>query len=178
MVSAAELRQYIRVLPFLRPDHCADLVEQSIGSPHWRPARIMNRLGNSVAAEYRTCSVLHASESFLRPIIDACSQRVRDLTSASASPELVDFQFVRYTVGQRFDAHRDSIHGYPHGRKLSVVVYLNDGFEGGRTEFPEADVAIEPVAGHALIFPSAMLHRGEPVTAGTKYALVFWLQHV
>lgn len=84
------------------------------------------------------------------------------------------FRLYRYRVGQRFAPHMD--HWYqPSPRRitlLTVLVYLNGGFEGGSTRFHEqlSDVVV-PVPGRAAVFQHKVRHEGEPVEAGTKYAL-------
>ena len=53
-------------------------------------------------------------------------------------------------------------------RRLSVSIYLNDDYEGG--EFELKDIGIWRFkAGTAIIFPSAIQHRGLMVTKGKKY---------
>lgn len=80
----------------------------------------------------------------------------------------------RYAPGQRFAPHMD--HWYqPSARAitlLTVLVYLNDGFEGGATRFAEQlDAVVVPAAGQAALFQHKVRHEGEPVRSGTKYAL-------
>lgn len=84
---------------------------------------------------------------------------------------------LRYREGQHYDWHVDAdlaAHAESHNRHLSVVLYLNDDFEGGATEF--IDGARKPLPGQALIFPSNwnFLHSAQPVKKGTKYAIVTW----
>jgi len=52
---------------------------------------------------------------------------------------------------------------------LTFMVYLNDGFEGGSTDFGWESV--QPVQGRALVFPHRLRHRGAVVGAGVKYVL-------
>ncbi len=87
------------------------------------------------------------------------------------------FRVYRYQVGQRFRWHRDGHYERPRrlGQPLScshfsLLLYLNDDFEGGRTEF-RPEVRIEPKTGSALLFPHAVLHQGARVEAGCKYLL-------
>lgn len=58
---------------------------------------------------------------------------------------------------------------------MTLMVYLNDGFEGGRTRFDFADepepISVSPVAGCALAFMHDRLHEGEAVKSGAKYVL-------
>jgi prolyl 4-hydroxylase len=49
------------------------------------------------------------------------------------------------------------------------MIYLNDGFEGGDTEFRTEFV--KPQAGMALVFPHRVAHQGSAIVRGTKYVL-------
>jgi len=80
-------------------------------------------------------------------------------------------RFYRYAAQQQFDWHYDGSVCLEDGRQsmLTFMVYLNDGFEGGVTEFRWDTV--RPVQGTALVFPHNFMHRGAPVTGGLKYVL-------
>lgn len=81
------------------------------------------------------------------------------------------FRFYRYHPGQRFYWHIDG----PYRRniseqsRLTLMIYLNEGFEGGTTGFREHEVV--PVRGSALIFDHALRHCGAEVTDGVKYVM-------
>lgn len=84
---------------------------------------------------------------------------------------------LRYKDGQKYDWHSDAsyrVEDESHDRVISVVTYLNSDFEGGKTEF--IDGARKPKPGNSLFFPSnwVFAHHAQPVTSGTKYALVTW----
>ena len=53
---------------------------------------------------------------------------------------------------------------------LSVIIYLNDDFEGGSTIFLEDKVKVNPKKGSVLIFPCdyRTIHKGTKVKSGTK----------
>jgi hypothetical protein len=87
-----------------------------------------------------------------------------------ANPRL---RLYRYAPGQKHGAHWDTVVELADGVKslLTLVFYLNDGFEGGATDFPELETNIEPRAGRALLFQHRILHEAMPVRAGTKYVL-------
>jgi hypothetical protein len=92
-------------------------------------------------------------------------------------------RFYRYDPGQQFDWHFDGIfeRSSTEQSAMSFMVYLNDGFEGGATEFdfrfalgdqhPSWLTSVVPETGMALAFFHRILHRGAPVTAGRKYVL-------
>ena len=79
----------------------------------------------------------------------------------------------RYAVGQRFAPHYDGSFARDENERslLTLMVYLNDDFEGGATSFLELDKDVTPKRGTALLFQHAILHEGCVVTRGVKYAL-------
>lgn len=78
----------------------------------------------------------------------------------------------RYDVGHQFGLHSDQSYTRGDARSLlTLLVYLNDDFTGGETEFPEKNQTIVPRIGDALWFQHAVLHAGTQVTRGTKYVL-------
>lgn len=81
------------------------------------------------------------------------------------------FRYYRYEVGQQFDWHYDGRFERENGErsKLTFMIYLNEGFEGGETAFKQ--FSIQPQTGRALVFAHQLFHKGEEVTAGIKYVL-------
>lgn len=110
---------------------------------------------------------------------------------------LEGWQFIKYDVGGEYLPHYDydvdlnnrlnkirlAISG---GLRLkSIIIYLNDDFEGGETAFTKLDLKIKPETGKLLIWKNIhknrkinldTLHAGLPVTKGTKYVLITWLR--
>jgi hypothetical protein len=92
-------------------------------------------------------------------------------------------RFYRYDPGQRFAWHFDGAfeRSPTEVSALTFMVYLNDGFEGGTTEFDfrvavavgERDeiARVVPETGMALVFAHRIYHQGAPVTSGRKYVL-------
>jgi predicted 2-oxoglutarate/Fe(II)-dependent dioxygenase YbiX len=87
--------------------------------------------------------------------------------------------YLKYDVDGHYHAHVDTFikPGYAETRKLTVLVFLNDDFEGGRLFLQNGHQKIYPPqkAGTALVFPSFMLHGVEPVTSGIRRSVVTWL---
>ena len=67
-------------------------------------------------------------------------------------------------------SHVDS---YEDGRSpvLSVVLYINDNYDGGELYFKGQEVLIKPTAGSLIAFPSVdpYYHQSMVVTKGLKY---------
>ena len=84
------------------------------------------------------------------------------------------FRIYRYHVGQRFRWHYDgAFHRSQTEQSLvTVMLYLNDDFEGGKTEFDDGEIhTVRPVCGDFLLFDHPIRHQGSTVTHGTKYVL-------
>lgn len=91
-------------------------------------------------------------------------------------------QFTEYGLDQKYDFHTDTEKCADGMRKLSVVIQLSDteDYEGGDFEFKNITQETESVPelrkrGTVLVFPSWHQHRVTPVTRGTRYTLVTWL---
>jgi prolyl 4-hydroxylase len=82
------------------------------------------------------------------------------------------FRFYRYTPGQAFRWHFDGSfrRNAVEASRLTLMIYLNEGFRGGATEFEDADPVV-PETGMALVFTHGLRHQGAPVLHGTKYVL-------
>lgn len=88
------------------------------------------------------------------------------------------YAIIRYETGQFYKEHIDSSTSKDVGRarSLSILLYLNDDYEGGELYFPRQDIKIKPEAGSMIVFPSLGTHPHEAleVTKGTKYVVVTW----
>ena len=100
-------------------------------------------------------------------------------------------QYLLYRPGDFFARHIDGSNPYSEGaalpgsRKVSVVIYLNDGgrgtgeesFTGGRLTVVGVDgegVALPAKAGLLAAFPSHIVHEVTPVTDGERFSAVTW----
>tara|TARA_Y100000022_G_scaffold107935_1_gene93185 strand:+ start:168 stop:794 length:627 start_codon:yes stop_codon:yes gene_type:complete len=62
-------------------------------------------------------------------------------------------------------------------RLLAWMVYLNDDYEGGETEFNYLSKRVKPKKGTLLMWPTGFTHthRGGMVVSGKKYILTGWI---
>ena len=69
-------------------------------------------------------------------------------------------------------------------RVATLILYLNEPEEGGETIFPELNLKIRPVKGHAVYFSyfhrgqvdPKTLHGGAPVIKGEKWIATRWVR--
>lgn len=83
------------------------------------------------------------------------------------------FNFVKYEgAGTHFKIHAD--HGPTYVTTVSIVVYLNDDYEGGEIWFPRFGLTHKPKAGDVVVFPSTYIyeHASQDMISGTKYSVV------
>jgi hypothetical protein len=97
-------------------------------------------------------------------------QRLSGQQRVGANPRL---RLYRYAPGERHGAHWDTVVELADGVRslLTLVFYLNDGFGGGATDFPELSQRVVPQRGRALLFQHRVLHEAMAVTAGEKFVL-------
>jgi hypothetical protein len=86
-------------------------------------------------------------------------------------------QVLEYNQNQEYKFHHDTSNdpnSKEYHRQISVVLYLNDNFEGGGTEFIHQ--TYKPSPGYGLIFPSnwSFPHSGQKVLSGKKRVAVTW----
>lgn len=91
-----------------------------------------------------------------------------------ASKEVGSYTVLKYGVDEKFMPHLDD--GPGTDRRVSLVGYLNDDFEGGSLDFPLIGFSYQPCAGDIVAFPSGspFSHGSMPVRQGTKYSVVSW----
>ena len=72
----------------------------------------------------------------------------------------------------KYDWHIDVGDGSMSMRKISAVLLLNDGYEGGELQIKNIGENMEGNKGDLYIFPSFLMHRVTTVTKGTRKSLV------
>ena len=89
-------------------------------------------------------------------------------------------EILKYEKGGFYTIHSDHCASIP--RTLSVIIFLNNDYEGGELNFhdpitEEIYQTIKPSPGRCVIWPSNFMypHSVSPVTKGTRYAIVSWL---
>ena len=87
---------------------------------------------------------------------------------------------LKYSVGGKYMVHTDHFTKAP--RHLSIIINLNDTYEGGDLVFTDQKnkeiKRLKLGAGTIVFFPSNFMypHSIQPITKGTRYSIVSWLQ--
>ena len=96
------------------------------------------------------------------------------------SDKINQIDLLKYSEGGKYEIHTDHFTNAP--RHLSVIINLNDEYEGGDLVFTnQKDLEIKRLKlnkGSIVFFPSNFMypHSIEPITNGTRYSIVAWLQ--
>ncbi|MET0373813.1 MAG: 2OG-Fe(II) oxygenase [Rhizorhabdus sp.] len=118
------------------------------------------------------------------PVIRAINVRIAALSDTQVAQGEA-LTVLRYRPGQQFRLHADVLPQVRNQRVATVLVYLNDGFGGGETTFPDHALTIRPKAGDAIIFDNVdaqgrplatARHAGEPVRSGVKWLATRWIR--
>jgi hypothetical protein len=124
-------------------------------------------------------------QKFNQSFMEYCEEYLEDSYFISLQEATQDgylFEPLQYTKYDKDDYYRwhtdqgSDIHSIC--RIVSFVLYLNDEFEGGGTEFPFETYKCNP--GEVLIFPSNFLfpHCGQKVNSGTKRIITSWVNNL
>lgn len=94
-------------------------------------------------------------------------------------------QILRYRPGQEYRPHFDAYESTDNQRVLTMLVYLNDDYEGGETLFTFNGLKFMGKIGDGLLFRNALpgglrdetaQHAGLPVTRGEKWLASRWIR--
>lgn len=174
-VEAAPGMWLFRVCP---ADESAAIVARA-GSAAWTGATI--NADRSIDRAIRDAEVLDEArdDGLTERLREQLFRASREIAARHAPGSvLAEVQVVRYVPGGHYADHRDSPALGATPRALSIVWYLNDDFAGGETRFSTPDIVVSPVSGVAIAFSPVLMHRAEPVAAGTKYAVTAWYHDV
>ena len=175
---------WVRRLPGLfTPAECGFLAE--VSGPRFRGAQIFHEgLGKFVEDPIRRSDVAGFPIVTEWPLVHALNRRIAAAsgTDVAAGEPL---QVLRYRPGQAYTPHLDAVRGLANQRRLTMLVWLNDGYEGGETRFLETDLRVRGRVGDALLFRNTLAdgnpdpasrHEGMPVTRGEKLLASRWIR--
>jgi predicted 2-oxoglutarate/Fe(II)-dependent dioxygenase YbiX len=93
-------------------------------------------------------------------------------------------QVLRYEKGGMYKVHQDAEIDDVNKRKYTFILALNEGYEGGETNFPVLKRSYKLKMGDVLLFdtldtwgriPEQALHSGEPLKGGEKWICNLWV---
>jgi prolyl 4-hydroxylase len=168
---------------FFSQAECDFLVQEA--EPWLTPSLIVDpRSGQLVHNPVRTSDAMVFPWIAESPAIHAFNRRIA-VATGTAPAQGEPLQVLRYQGGQQYRPHLDGVAGEANQRILTALVYLNDGYAGGETQFVRTGLTFSGGKGDALIFANALpdgscdaqaLHAGLPVLSGEKYLASRWIR--
>ena len=167
---------------FFGEQECKEIIDFSESRKDYRKSMILDDAGVTKIDDTRTSYSINLSPAELG-LYETLRNRAADFLRVPIS-HIEGLQCVRYAEGQQFFPHWDSNNKL--NRRHTLLVYLNDDFNGGETYFPELMLKVTPERGKALHFLNEdldgnviqySLHAGLPVKKGIKYACNIWVKN-
>jgi prolyl 4-hydroxylase len=140
--------------------------------------------GRQVSDPVRVCDSAGFTWPLENPAIHALNRRLA-AASGTAVEQGEPLQILRYRPGGEYRRHFDAIPGFANQRAMTMLVWLNAGYEGGETCFPTAGLKLKGRPGDAILFRNAgpdgrrdpaSGHAGLPVMAGEKLIASRWIR--
>jgi prolyl 4-hydroxylase len=127
-------------------------------------------------------AISHLTEDLVVQRINRCIATATGTLPAWGEP----LNVLRYNPGQQYRAHHDG-RGSGDGttRIMTALVWLNEQFEGGETEFPVLNIRVRGGVGDMLVFRNVhddgsqddrLIHAGLPVSHGVKWMGSRWIR--
>ena len=174
---------------FIDPDFCDRLLDEYAPTNYWE--KTLTGSGHDPGA--RKCEYIPISEQGVieeeneqdrREIDDYLFNVVKDIIAQyqQQHPEFEleiqedsGYELLKYEVGDFYIQHSDSFKEQP--RALTVIMSMNDAYEGGEVALFNRELVYKLNAGDILVFPSNFMYPHEimPVTDGTRYSIITWV---
>lgn len=88
--------------------------------------------------------------------------------------------FLKYDKGMYYHKHNDYYMMSNFRSDISCTVFLNDPseYEGGELVITvgNKDIDFKLNAGEAILYPTGLMHKVNPVLSGTRKVIVFWIE--
>lgn len=178
---------------FIDPQCCAHLMALAV--PQLAPARVYDvrerRLRLDPMRTNRNAALSVADTDVVTQLIRAHIAVAAGLPVSNLEPP----EILHYAPGEFYRLHVDFFHAsVPHfadivrergQRTRTLLIYLNDDYDGGATEFPKLGLKFRGRPGEALLFENVLpdgegdmrtVHAGTTVATGTKWLFSQWMR--
>lgn len=163
------------------PAECDRLVALARGAPAAAARLVGNRGSDMRRADLVWIDDLPGCDWVMERLMAAVAAANREVFAFDIEGFDESAQIARYGAERQghFDWHSDIGEGrLAARRKLTIVAQLSpgDAYEGGALEIrPSAQTVVaDRRQGNVTLFPSYLLHRVTPVTAGERFSLTLW----
>lgn len=179
---------------FIEPVWCRHLM--TLAGPQLKPAMVYDFRQRSLRLDpmrtNRNAALSVIDTDFIVQLIRARIARAAKVAASHLEPP----EILHYAPGQQYRLHVDFFHSsVPHfseivreqgQRILTLLLYLNEDYVGGATDFPRLGIKFRGDPGEALLFENVdasgegdmrTAHSGMPVTTGNKWLFSQWIRN-
>lgn len=189
-LSAKKLEDFIwHGEEFIDPEFCDKLLEEYAPSNYWEPTLT----GSGHDPDARRCEMIPISDQGIIEEQNTEERKELDNYLFNVVKDIIEdyqeqhpefdleiqedsgYELLKYEVGDFYIQHSDSFKEQP--RALTVIMSMNDGYEGGEVALFNRELVYKLNAGDVLVFPSNFMYPHEimPVTEGTRYSIITWI---
>lgn len=168
----------------LTPAECAH-VAQSV-SDILEPSQVAHpQTGSLIAHPFRTSAAAQVGPTRESLPIQAILRRIAAITATDVR-QGEPLTVLHYAPGQEYRPHLDALPRTANQRIQTVLLYLNEGYEGGETRFEANGLTVAGRGGDAIAFANTLAdgrtadpatrHTGLPVGRGAKWLATRWIR--
>jgi SM-20-related protein len=170
---------------FLDAETCAKLLAEVNSSPATQAPVYIEGTEGVIHETVRKTTSLHPSDETFSEMWNRLFQQ-KPLLEDHFGESLADCerpQFLRYEKGDFFVRHQD---GNTHQldfdhlriRRISIVVFLNDSFNGGALKFHDGATTFDLLGETGLLvaFRADLFHEVVPITSGERFTMISWFR--
>jgi prolyl 4-hydroxylase len=191
LINSNAIYEYKEYNDFLSNEECDELIKIS-------ETKLIDSLVYDSAQGSKDVKARVSQQCWLKDIENPVVKKISDKTSQILNlPQNYQeqLQVVKYQTGGFFKPHYDACVGDEKyckslvsnstNRYATLLIYLNDDYNGGETQFPLLNKHVVPKKGKAVLFFNTdtsgtlldkSLHGGNPVTSGTKWVCNKWVR--
>lgn len=171
---------------FLSKEDCLEVIKM-IDLNHQPSSVVEGGYDISTISQSRTSSTCNLDHN--NPIV----QRIHNKIANFLGIDITKGEYLQgqlYEEGQYFKPHQDFFSGPAYdkhclasgNRTHTLMIYLNDDFEGGGTNFLNQNIIVKPEQGKAVAWQNmsegqcleSAMHEGMPILKGKKYIITSW----
>jgi predicted 2-oxoglutarate/Fe(II)-dependent dioxygenase YbiX len=170
--------EYFTIKNFLSEHQCNEIIKFSLENLKLRDGLVGSEIyderirKSSISFTNYDTVFPYIKENLLKEIVEKIKIKGYEINF-----ENQPYQFTRYNKGEFYNWHTDSANnGYSADRYCSIVIQLNNDYEGGDLEMmkDETKIQFEKGTGNLFVFLSSITHRVNEIVDGTRYSLVSW----
>ena len=173
----------VRHFPALLTSAECDFLRRVTGDA-FEPSMVFDSNRKLVRNDIRTSDGATIHWLIENPAVVALNRRIASI-SGSAYEDGEALALLRYSPGQEYRPHFDFVDTVANRRLQTALIYLNDGYDGGETQFIRTGLTVKGDKGDVILFrndgPDGRVnplseHAGLPVTSGVKYLATRWIR--